>query len=628
MMKVPVRVDVASAVEIARAAAGFEWTWSQADSVRFATAVGWGEPVALEGFPEVSLVAHTPVNVWDSSAIFSHPEGELRQVHVLVSDCPRPDDHRTPELLDAAAEKVAASLIEIFGAPTTGPVGSDHGMVWDSDTVVIGLVTVRRMVELVLVHPVWQRWWEDRHRQRVARRAELTEWDRFAESLADCLTDMYEDCPVVLHVRDGRDVRIFKNPPGGARILEDTEAFYVEIGTPDPDDPEWEFDADTDFEDPVYESADYPEPLDTPGYSRLAVRITSELKAMGAGSPHDVIAHDWVTDPGPTEIIPLRPADDLPPRSRQPEPREVPEIQLDHEWRGEHTELDMPGALGVVRAASSFDWTWHAGDVKRFAAHAGWRIYTDRTIENMYWSGTGLDVHSPQAIFELAGDVLTVIDVAISTDLGDNDLEDEGYDFLNHDLDQAYAVALNSFRAAFGEPRHGTSDDMYLFWEFGDFTIAPVRSYSLVNLRIRSAARRDRNRPAIRAAALEITSAPWQQLAEDVAASAAAGIPTGSGLVVGGGDTGFVRFIARLGTLQAELGAPDLADERWLSTNRVSDHWGWTGPDESSPYWRLHLQQPELFRDYLSFAEQALTPLRNGRTLAPRNLKPRLEEVN
>lgn len=634
VIRVPVQVDVAGAVEIARAAAAFEWTWSRGDTARFVGAVRWAEPVALGDFPEMSLVARVPVAAWDSSAIFSHGDGELRQVHVVVSDCPQVDGDRTPELLAAAAAEVSAGLTQVFGMPAAGPIGIDHGLVWEAENVVIGVVTSRSKVELVLVNPSWQRWWENCHQRRVARRAGLTEWDRFAESLAECLQGMYEDCPMVLHMRGGRDVQIFKCPPGGARIFENAERFYVEIGTPDPDDPEWEFDPeDTDDATAVYESDDYPEPLDITGYSRLAVRIATDLKAVGARSPHDVMAHDWVTNPGPTEIIPLRPADDLPPRSRSSDPREVLEIQLDHEWRSDSFELDVPGALAVVRDAASFGWTWTEGDVKRFAAHAGWNVYTARTVEDKFWASAGRDRHAKQAIFQLDGDRLTGIDIAISTDLCDNDLEDEGYDFLNRDLDQAYALALNGFREALGEPRHGTLDGMYLFWELGGITIAPIRAYGVVNLRICSTAQRERTRPTVlRATAVAIANAAWEQLAEDVAAIVAEGIPVGSGLVVGGGVAGFVRFTSRSGTLHLEFGAPDLADEGWHLNDRLAFaltvYQRWTPPDESFPNWRIQLPPCELFRDYLHFVEHALSLLRDGQTLAPQDLKPRLEEVN
>ncbi|WP_327140654.1 DUF6301 family protein [Nocardia sp. NBC_01327] len=631
VMRIPVRVDVMGAVEIARAAESFDWEWSLTDRERFAGSVGWSELATIEGADKQASFVRTALTVWGGSAVFWHSDAELRQVHVIVSDCPNSFEHETPELLAAAAEKVTAALAQVFGEPTVGAIGTDHGSVWELEGVAIGIVTSRHSVELMLVNPVWQRFWDGCQQERVTRRSGLTDWDRFAETLAQYLEDIPSDTNLIISASGNRYAQFAKT--SGTLYAQLSHSCFVG--------PEWEYGEDVDrvliaagWIPPDGEdnwSRDCTEPIRTPDYSHLASRVVAGLQAIGVGSPNELQSEGWRRGGGALDTTALRPADDRPRAVYASNDHELPR-NPSRSYQDDDVELDVPGGLDVIRAASNFDWTWTRTDVERFAAHAGWRDVSDLKLDRMIYATTGLKLEgSPQAIFWLAGDTLESVEVTISSDLCDYDLHSDSYSHLNGELDRALQTALGGFRDTLGESVHGTlRHSKSLCWEFPVAVVGAIRDHNRIVVELVSPAQRERSRTiALRLAADDIARASWNQLIEDLAAMLATGIPTKSSLVLGGEDNWFARFTSQPGALDVELGSPDFADPEWRMGDGTERHMieyqGWTPPNDTRLNWHQQLSSPVMFRDYQHLAHCAVWALRARTTSSLSELKLRVQ---
>ncbi|MFF0613029.1 DUF6301 family protein [Nocardia tengchongensis] len=606
MMRIPVRVDVVGALEIVRAAAVFEWTWGLDDRERFAATVGWSDLETVEGDGEAALCARTSLAVWNASALFLDSGDELCQVHVIVSDSPDKWAAGTPGLLADAAGQVVAGLTRMLGEPAIGAAGTEFGPVWESAGVTIGLGTARNAVELLLISPVWQRVWEARQQERTTRRARLTEWDRFAESLAGYTDSFYSDAAVNIQAPDGQRIRMVREDDGW-------QAGFWRPGD----------------EGSAYRSYLTPAPLHAIDHSRLATWVVTELAAAGVRSPIELRSRGWDSDGTELDTSALRPADDRPAVLHAESPREIPVPPEDLD-SVEDVELDVPGALEVVAAAATFDWTWTRADVERFAAHAGWSdVFAPDGYPMIYATSTLNDGnYERNVIFWSEGDKLTSIQVYVSTDLCDYDLEDDSYSHLKDQLDLAAQLTLAGFRESLGDPVHGKLKySSALCWEFPDFTVGPLRNDTVIVLELTAPSQRDLNRTiTLAAAAGSLTAATWHQLTEDLAHLLAVALPAEATLTIGGDDNWFARFTRQPGTLHAELGSPEFLDPEWqLDLTAHLTYQGWTPPDAIRNNWRRELSLPVMPRDYLHLAGTTIAALRRRNPCSPTDLRLRLE---
>ncbi|MTE17220.1 DUF6301 family protein [Nocardia aurantiaca] len=629
MMKVAVRVDVEGAVEIARAARSFDWMWAAGDGARFAAAVGWSAPERIETTDEHALFSRTAMRVWDPSAIFWHGENGLWQVHVNVSDSP---DHFAPvhaELLAAAADSVRAAITEVWGAPTLAMIGADRGVAWEFDGLAIGITTARKTVELMVVSSRWQQFWDERHNRRVARRSGMSEWDRYAESLAHYLEDVYSDTILII------------DAPGGmyAQFAKNDDLLYAELSQSAHADEDWRYGPEVDlilaadgWKPPDGNSANwhrsYAAPVRTADYSHLAWRVVAGLSAMGVASPGELEPHGWRQGGRDLDTTALAPADDSPwVVVRSGGSHEVFE-ELAPAQSSDDMELDLPGTLGLIRAASTFDWTWTRADVERFADHAGWGSRTDLKLNRMIYAGTNLELSFPQAIFWLDGEALERVQVTISADMSDYDLEDPGYAYLKDELVHTMRAALHGLRDALGEPVHGSLQyGKSLCWEFPGVHVGVQNDQHCIILELVNPARREESRQIrLRHAVEDIQRTAWNQVTEDLGALVAT-LAAGSDLVVKGADHLSARFRALSDALMLELDDPDGATSQFSEGTRkhMINYQGWTPPTETRPRWLQRLSFPAMSRDYEHLAHCVIWSLRTQTTKDPKDLVLRSE---
>ncbi|GAB2535777.1 hypothetical protein GCM10027167_45920 [Nocardia heshunensis] len=617
------RVDVEGLVQIVRAARAFDWTWTPGDTERFARTCGWTAPDRIEEAGEYARFARTSVHVWDPSAIFWHDDEGLRQVHVGISDSPNHFKPEHTELLAAAMDTAATALSAEWGAPTGSAIGGDHGPAWEFDELAIGLTSVRDTVELMLLSSRTQRFWDERRQRRASLRAGLTDWDRYAESLADYLDDLYSDSVLIV------------GAPGGfyAQFAKSDDQLYAELSQSAFVDEDRRYGPEVDlilaadgWAPPGPSTSNwqrsYAKPIRTADYSQLAWRVVAGLHAMGVTVPTDLQATGWRAGNRDLDTTALRCADDSPWAAvRTDGSHEVPSEPERRSWSDE-LELDVPGTLAVIEAASTFDWTWTRADVERFAEHAGWQQLSDLKLDRMIYGRTSLALSYPKVIFWLDGDALEHIQVTISSDVSDYDLESDSYAYLKDELELTFRAATQGLRDALGDPLHGTLRfGKNLCWDLSDATAGVVHNHDSIVLELVGPANRDSSsRISLRHTVEQIQRTAWNQATEDLGAIIAT-LPVGSALTVTGADHCSARFTALPGHLELELDFPDDAKPPSDSTAKhMIGHQGWTPPDDTDPRWRKTLPSPAMQRDHHDLAFNAIWFLRTKSTAAPRDL--------
>lgn len=145
------RVDRAGATEIAEAAKGFGWTWTQANVERFVADVGWGE---LEDSVEeaVWLESVTGALVNQPRARVFGADGRVDAVVVTVADTAGEVDELGPTLA-AAFHEVLVGVWTQWDPPAERKVLAEFGASWVFSNVVVGVGMGERSVELWLIAP-------------------------------------------------------------------------------------------------------------------------------------------------------------------------------------------------------------------------------------------------------------------------------------------------------------------------------------------------------------------------------------------------------------------------------------------------------------------------------------------
>ncbi|MGX1810797.1 DUF6301 family protein [Nocardia sp. NPDC055321] len=302
------------------------------------------------------------------------------------------------------------------------------------------------------------------------------------------------------------------------------------------------------------------------------------------------------------------------------------EPNSDRRWKS-YVDLDLSGALAITHTASAFDWTWTRVDVERFAAHAGWELEDDAAHGDMIYAATGFEVNDPKAIFWLDGEALTSLDIMISDDFSDIDLEDEGYAHLVTALELAMCAALTGFRDELGDPLHGSlGSGSDLCWEFPGFVAGPNHNYDSILLQISGPAEREQGlADSAERVVSRVRAAIWEQLTADFAVVVAAVHAGGSGVRIEAGGGRFATVTGGPEGLELTLGATPTAT-RWRFSESTRNHLvedrGWTAPNRARPNWHRRLDAPALFRDYLDLARSAIWALRTaGEDCSPATLR-------
>ncbi|MGW4245716.1 DUF6301 family protein, partial [Nocardia sp. NPDC004722] len=587
MMRVPVRMDIVGAAQTIGAARTFDWTWTSTDTARFAAAAGWAEPDRIPETGEHARFSRTGLRVWDPSAIFWHDDAGLRQIHVRISDSPNHFQPEHTELLAEALDSATTLLTEALGTPTLSSIGADAGPAWEFDGVLIGLTTVRDTVELMLVNPRAQRFWDERRARRALLRAGLTDWDRYAEALADYLRDVYSDSILIVEAPGGLYAQFAKNDDtvyaelSASAFLEPDRRYGREVEArlaaegwvqPDPSS-NW--------------NRSSPNPIRSADYSRLAGQVVTGLRAMGAAAPTELSAKGWRANNRDLDTTPLRCADDSPWVPVRTHGSHEVSAQTRRRSSCDELESDVPGTLAVIAAASTFEWTWTGADVRRFAEHAGWQRISDLKRDRMIYARTGLALSDPQVIFWLDGDTLEHVQVTISSDVSDYDLESDSYAYLKDELELTMRDAVQGLREALGDPIHGTLRfGKNLCWEFPRVTVGVVHDHYSIVLELNGPANREHSRRiSLRHAIEQVERTAWNQATEDLGAIIAA-LPSGSELTVAGADGMSAHFTARPAALALELRFPNDAPQLDDSTARhMAGYQGWTPPSDAHPRW-------------------------------------------
>ncbi|MFI5775976.1 DUF6301 family protein [Nocardia sp. NPDC051570] len=156
--------DLEGAAQIARTAAGFDWTWTRDDVERFARVVGWSvtEVRRLGATLTTGLSVDRPVvNVHFGGNYFSAADETIEDLSVYVADVvPSGDDAVSSDVLTALAD-LATRVEAELGEPEVHAVEVGAVFSWDFDDVVITLNATHSSVYLDLINPQYQDWLEN-----------------------------------------------------------------------------------------------------------------------------------------------------------------------------------------------------------------------------------------------------------------------------------------------------------------------------------------------------------------------------------------------------------------------------------------------------------------------------------
>lgn len=155
--------DLEGAAQIARTAAGFDWTWTRDDVERFARAVGW----SVTGVRELGATLTTGlsvdrpvVNVHFGGNYFSAADGAIEDLSMYVADVVPSGDVVSGDVLTALAD--LATRVEMdLGEPEVHAADVGAVFSWDFDDVVITLNATHSSVYLGLINPQYQDWLEN-----------------------------------------------------------------------------------------------------------------------------------------------------------------------------------------------------------------------------------------------------------------------------------------------------------------------------------------------------------------------------------------------------------------------------------------------------------------------------------
>ncbi|MFE2956347.1 DUF6301 family protein [Nocardia tengchongensis] len=606
-----VRVDIAGAVEIVGAAAGFGWRWGSGNVGEFARLVGWTSPQPVGTLRNGPIFSRTGLPVWWDSAMFWGSDRGLDHVRVVVSDCPDPADPAGQELLATALTRVTAEFTERWGDPETTAAGPAEGSAWRFANVFAGLTIGADTVDLLLVNPTAQRYWMERRHRAARRRAAAGPWIRFAESLAGFLETLPVDGRLLVTAPGGRFVQFDAGPEQLAGELARSEFidpgwYYgpelhqqlIELGWTPPREGNW--------------TRGLSRRAGTVAMSGLALRTTDTLRAVGVAAPTELVADAWVEGGPDLEVAALG----IPPHPTSRTQRaEFLRRHAVSEFDAGPLRVEVPAGIGIARAARAFDWTWTRADLDGFAAVVGWKpVHETDAGERTVWADTELRVDDPRARFLFDGDRLEAVCVTLSDSI-ESFLYDEGLpaDVLAQRT-AAQARALEGFRAEFGAPRHAVLGQSHgPAWPDARLTLGLVPEADTVELYLVPPGERDRRliieqqRAAHRAHDRE-----WSQFYEELAALAADLADTGQ-LTVDAGDPHRARIDRDGDLLRLELAT---ATARELSPRvlKFMLRDGWQHPDHRYPLWHIDLRLPALPRDLRRLARLAVLPLR---TLIP-----------
>ncbi|GAB2636479.1 DUF6301 family protein [Nocardia goodfellowii] len=149
------QVDTQGAVQTARCAADFDWTWSVADLGRFGRTMGWTRVKGRYGDSfETDLQVNEPIAQvgyrTDGSA--QKGLGDLAFVSIFVADTSIAD---YPAMARVWAD-LFDRITEQLGAAAAGAFGINEGLVWMVPAAAIGLRVEPLRIRLEIVNPKYR----------------------------------------------------------------------------------------------------------------------------------------------------------------------------------------------------------------------------------------------------------------------------------------------------------------------------------------------------------------------------------------------------------------------------------------------------------------------------------------
>ncbi|MFJ4658757.1 DUF6301 family protein [Nocardia sp. NPDC088792] len=602
-----VRVDIAGAVEIVRAAVGFEWRWGAADVGGFARRMGWSTPLPVGTFRSGAVFARTGLQVWWDSALFWGSERGLDYVRMPISDCPSRSVFAGDELLADAMARVTAAFTERWGEPESTDAGPAEGVAWRFPNLFAGLTIGADTVDLLLVAPAQQRYWMDMRHEAARRRTALGGWGRLTEQLAGFLDGLPVEARLVLTAPGGRYLQ----------FTAEAERLHCELSRSEFIDPTWRYGAETEQEliDRGWTAApdaNWWRAL-TRGSGSIALSIlarqtTDALRLLGVTAATELVADAWVEGGDDLDITALGIPEHPTARGQRAEfLRHHTAVEAD----AEPLRIDVPGGVEIARAARDFAWTWTRADVAAFLEVTGWKpVHDPREGEREVWADTDVRVEGPRARFSFDGDRLESVCVTLSDSI-ESFLYDEGLPAeVREQRTAAFTRAIDGFRSEFGTPVHAALWHAHgPVWPSPRLSLGLVADADTVDLHLVNPAERER-RLIIeqQQAAHRARDREWGQFFDDLA-GLAADLTAAGQLTVDGGADNRARIDLDGETVRLELSS---ATARQLSPRvlRFMLRDGWLAPDSRYPLWRIILPLPALPRDYRFLAQLSVWPLR------------------
>ncbi|MCM6774658.1 DUF6301 family protein [Nocardia sp. CDC159] len=154
------QADLEGAAQIARTAAGFDWTWTRDDVERFASELGWhvAEVRELGATLTTNLSVDRPVvNVHFGGNYFSAADEAVEDFSIYVSDVAPTGDAAPIEVLAVLSDLATRVEVELGESELDG-ADLDSMFRWDFDRVVVTLSATRYAVRLKLINPEYQNW--------------------------------------------------------------------------------------------------------------------------------------------------------------------------------------------------------------------------------------------------------------------------------------------------------------------------------------------------------------------------------------------------------------------------------------------------------------------------------------
>ncbi|WP_225726935.1 MULTISPECIES: DUF6301 family protein [unclassified Nocardia] len=182
-MRETVRVDRSGAVEIAKAAMEFDWTWTRSDLADFIVRVGWSDPLPSNSTAS-AFESWTGLDVESPLARFSGDDQRIDHIVVTVADTGEGDGRDVGPDLAVALQQVSTGLWSLWGEPTGVRVSDESGFSWTFPNLVVGLTLGARSVDLWLICPAAQERIIEYERHAVTTFAASTSWQTCAAAIA------------------------------------------------------------------------------------------------------------------------------------------------------------------------------------------------------------------------------------------------------------------------------------------------------------------------------------------------------------------------------------------------------------------------------------------------------------